>query len=162
MKKSVILVGLVSLILMGCAGGSSISSNSDNALSANQLKEKLINGEIYRDTEAFYFLENNIFVYKDKETNKEEYGSWQIRKVFNPSKNVYVDSICFDSSSADEYDPSSRRGICMRLYPKSDKYDNLYLGIFVRCHDISLENPICKVSDKLFGHYRIKKTKRTK
>ena len=165
-----ITLGFISVIvwfIVGCAGGGA-SLGSDRALTASQLKAKLVNGELYRDTESFYLLENNILMYEDKETRERTYGAWYIKKVYNPTKKHYVDSVCLVRGKTKKYIGFWTKATCIRLYPENDKHDNLYLGVYVPCHNINgnasntvaTEKPICQENDKRFGYYRIKKSKR--
>lgn len=176
MKMKVIGILILSIIYMnGCTVrklddngrvvweknyGPSLSSN-DTALNEKELRKKIINHEVYRNGESFFVLDNHIMFYYDKVTREREYGTWFIRRVFNPTREEYVDSFCILKGQSYKGVDNDTQGMCMRFYPEKDKHHNLYLGVNVR-HCTGFKNtfvPItCNIDRKYTHYYRIKKS----
>ena len=135
--------------------GSSFSSN-DTALTEKELRQKIINHEVYTDKESFTVLDNKILFYYEKRMRKRVYGTWYFRKVYNPTRDEYVDSFCIVKGQIRKGLDNSTVSKCMRFYPEDDAHGNLYLGVGVYCTGFGAGN--CSINNKYTGYYRFRKT----
>lgn len=141
---------------------SSLGSSSYNLpLNKKEIKEKLIGGKLYRDSEEIYFTPEGTIFYKDLETKEKKYGTWYIRSsLVNYKNNRKDDMICIalnvKNKKAFTYAP------CLRLFRENDKYENLYLAVSADCKVSQIDSKgyvPCKFRERTFGYYRISKTK---
>jgi hypothetical protein len=157
---------LFSCFILTITGCNAKFIRNSGELNEKQLKEKLINGELYRDTESLYFVENNILMYGDKEDHKKQYGAWYIRKVKSMRHGDLHDAICIIRGTTKKFVTSSTKAVCMRLNHVEDPvghHDNLYLSYYYHCTNVLSKDslPLC-YDGPFYGHFRIAVTKREK
>ena len=154
--KNVFVVLIIGVLFSACA-------SSDVPLSKSEIKSKVVGHSLYNNDEEFLIFDNGTFIYKDRQTNKKNRGTWYLRSSLVDYKgNRKDDMLCLaiGKTSTKQFTTAP----CFRIFHEDDPsgYDNLYIDVSADCNvkNVDAEGNIkCDFANRVFMKHRISEKK---